>query len=227
MLPEEPRLPLPFCARRPCSRLPRLVLFVEPAVDEGPNQGAGRDTASEALAAQACVDAFFEAHRDRFSQGSHLRPQPYTSRPPPAADRSVVWCSSAGTPKSCSQHRGPPRDIRAVASIPRAPSQRSVWTRLYRMRPRAYPSRDPSSDRQARCLSAVPKARANASSVRLPPPETYLPTRALPSRAPRSRVPRLHRRKQPPATGGVKVVSKCSSSHHAARPDSAISVYLC
>jgi hypothetical protein len=27
-----------------------------------PDQGAGRDTASEALAAQACVDAFFEAH---------------------------------------------------------------------------------------------------------------------------------------------------------------------
>jgi hypothetical protein len=87
-LAEEPRLPLPFWARRPGGRLPRLVLLVEPAVDEGPDQGAGRDTASEALAAQARVDAFFEAHRHRLSQGSHHRPQPYTSRPPPATDRS-------------------------------------------------------------------------------------------------------------------------------------------
>jgi len=89
-LAEEPRLPLPFCARRPVSRFPRLVLLVEPAVDEGPDQGAGRDTASEALAAEARVDPFFEAHRDRLSQGSHLRPQPYTSRPPPATDCSTV-----------------------------------------------------------------------------------------------------------------------------------------
>src|ERR671917_1007739 len=87
-LAEEPRLPLPFWAQRPGVRLPRLVLLVEPAVDEGPDQGAGRDTASEALAAQACVDAFFEAHRNRLSQGSHLHPQPYTSRPPTATDHS-------------------------------------------------------------------------------------------------------------------------------------------
>ena len=45
-LSEELRLPLPFCARRPVGRFPRLVLLDEPAVDEGPNQGAGRDTAS-------------------------------------------------------------------------------------------------------------------------------------------------------------------------------------
>jgi hypothetical protein len=87
-LAEEPRLPLPFWPRRPGGRLPRLVLLVEPAVDEGPDQGAGRNTASEALAPQARVDSFFEAHRQRLSQGSHLRPQPYTSRPPPATDRS-------------------------------------------------------------------------------------------------------------------------------------------
>ena len=87
-LSEEPRLPLPFWARRPGGRLPRLVLLVEPAVHEGPDQGACRDTASEALAAQPRVDAFFEAHRHRLSQGSHLHPQPYTSRPPPATDRS-------------------------------------------------------------------------------------------------------------------------------------------
>ena len=99
-LPEKPRLPLAFCARRPCSRLPRLVLLVEPAVDEAPNQGAGRDTAAEALAAQARVDAFFEAHRHRLSQGSHLRPQPYTRRSPPATDRSEVVRSSAGTPET-------------------------------------------------------------------------------------------------------------------------------
>ncbi len=86
-LTEEPRLPLPFWVR-PGGRLPRLVLLVEPAVDEGPDQGAGGDTTPEALAAQPRVDAFFEAHRHRLSQGSHLRPQPYTSRPPPATDRS-------------------------------------------------------------------------------------------------------------------------------------------
>jgi len=72
------------------SRLPRLVLLVQPAMDKGPDQGAGRDTASVASAAQARVDAFFEAHRQRLSQGSHLRPQPYTSRPPPATDRSAM-----------------------------------------------------------------------------------------------------------------------------------------
>src|SRR5215208_5091311 len=87
-LAEEPRLPLPFWAQRPGVRLPRLVLLVEPAVDKGPDQGAGRDTASEALAAQARVDAFIEAHRNRLSQGSHLHPQPYTSRPPTATDHS-------------------------------------------------------------------------------------------------------------------------------------------
>ena len=87
-LSEEPRLPLGFRARRFGGRLTRLVLLVEPAVDEGPDQGAGRDAAPEALAAQPRVDAFFEAHRHRLSQGSHLRPQPYTSRPPPAAGRS-------------------------------------------------------------------------------------------------------------------------------------------
>jgi len=86
-LSKEPRLSLPFWAR-PGGRLPRLVLLVEPAVHEGPDQGACRDTASEALTPQARVDSFFEAHRQRLSQGSHLRPQPYTSRPPPATDRS-------------------------------------------------------------------------------------------------------------------------------------------
>jgi hypothetical protein len=97
-LAEEPRLSLPFWARRPGGRLPRLVLLFEPAVDEGPDQGTGRNTASEALAAQARMDAFFEAHRHRLSQGSHLRPQPYTSRPPSATDRSgptrwgLLWC---------------------------------------------------------------------------------------------------------------------------------------
>ena len=50
-LPEEPRLPLPFWAWRPGGRLPRLVLLLEPAVDEGTYQGTGRNTASEALAA--------------------------------------------------------------------------------------------------------------------------------------------------------------------------------
>ncbi len=63
ILAEEPRLPLPFWARRPGGRLPRLFLLVEPAVDEGPDQGAARYTASEALAPQARVDSFFEAHR--------------------------------------------------------------------------------------------------------------------------------------------------------------------
>jgi hypothetical protein len=87
-LSEELRLPLLFRARRPGGRLPRLVLLVKPAVDEGPDQGAGGDTAPEALAAQPRVDAFFEAHRDRLSQGSHLRPQPYTRQPPPATERS-------------------------------------------------------------------------------------------------------------------------------------------
>ena len=61
-------------------------------MDEGPDQGAGRDTASEALVAQARVDAFFEAHRHRLSQGSHLCRQPYMSRLPPATDRSTsTW----------------------------------------------------------------------------------------------------------------------------------------
>src|SRR5829696_3833832 len=78
----------PVWTCRPGGRFPRLVLLVEPAVDEGPDQGAGRDTASETLAAQARVDAFFEAHRHRLSQGSHLRSQPYTSRPLSATDRS-------------------------------------------------------------------------------------------------------------------------------------------
>ena len=66
-LSEQSRLPLPFWARRPGGRLPRLVLLVEPAVDEGPDQGAGWDTVPEALAAQPRVDAFFEAHRHRLS----------------------------------------------------------------------------------------------------------------------------------------------------------------
>jgi hypothetical protein len=74
--PEEPRLPLPFWTWRPGGRLPRLVLLLEPAVNEGPYQGTGWNTASEALAAQARVDAFFEANRHRLSQGSHLRPNP-------------------------------------------------------------------------------------------------------------------------------------------------------
>jgi hypothetical protein len=87
-LSEEPRLPLPFWAWRPGGRLPRLVLLVEPAVNEGPDQGAGGDTASKALAAQSRVDALFEAHRYRLSQASHLRLKPYTSRPLPATDRS-------------------------------------------------------------------------------------------------------------------------------------------
>jgi hypothetical protein len=86
-LSEEPRLPLPFWVR-PGGRLPHVALLVEPAVHEGPDQGAGRDTAPEALAAQLRVDAFFEAHRHRLSQGSHLHPQPYTSRPPPANGHS-------------------------------------------------------------------------------------------------------------------------------------------
>ncbi len=85
---EESRLPLLLRDRRAYGRVPRLVLLVEPAVDECPDQGAGRDTAAEALTAQLCVDAFFEAHRHRLSQGSHLGPQPYTSRPPPATDSS-------------------------------------------------------------------------------------------------------------------------------------------
>jgi hypothetical protein len=88
-LSEEPRLPLLLRDRRPCGRVPRLVLLVKPAVDECPDQGAGRDAASEALAAQPRVDAFFETHRNRLPQGSHLRPQAYTSQPPPATERSV------------------------------------------------------------------------------------------------------------------------------------------
>jgi hypothetical protein len=68
-LSEEPRLPLLLRDRRACGCVPRLVLLVEPAVDECPDQGAGRDTASEALAAQPRVDAFFEAHRNRLRKG--------------------------------------------------------------------------------------------------------------------------------------------------------------
>ena len=86
-LSEESRLPLPFWVQ-PGGRLPRVALLVEPAVNESPDQGAGRDTASEASAAQLRVDAFLEAHRHRLSQGSHLRPQAYTSRPPPANGHS-------------------------------------------------------------------------------------------------------------------------------------------
>src|SRR5215208_2685201 len=37
-------------------------------------------------------DAFFEAHRNRLSQGSHLHLQRYTSRPPTATDHSgPLW----------------------------------------------------------------------------------------------------------------------------------------
>ncbi len=36
-LSEQSRLPLRFRVRRPDGRLPRLVLLVEPAVDEGPD----------------------------------------------------------------------------------------------------------------------------------------------------------------------------------------------
>jgi hypothetical protein len=99
--PEEPRLPLPFWAWRPGGRLPRLVLLLEPAVDEGPYQGTGRNTASEALAAQARVDAFFEANRHRLSQGSHLRPNPTRADlyPPPTARdrRSLAFLSTQFT----------------------------------------------------------------------------------------------------------------------------------
>src|SRR5215204_6807115 len=80
---------------------PRLVLLLEPAVDEGPYQGTGRNTASEALAAQARVDAFFEANRHRLSQGSHLRPNPTRADlyPPPTARdrRSLAFLSTQFT----------------------------------------------------------------------------------------------------------------------------------
>jgi hypothetical protein len=50
-----------------CHRLPFLVpLLLEPAVNEGTHQGACRDAAPEAVAAQAQVGLFLEPHGHRF-----------------------------------------------------------------------------------------------------------------------------------------------------------------
>jgi hypothetical protein len=62
-LAEKPRLPAAFWAFPLCHSLPFLVpLLLEPAVNEGAHQGASRDAAPEAVAAQAQVGLLFEPH---------------------------------------------------------------------------------------------------------------------------------------------------------------------
>ena len=60
----------------------RLSFLLEPAVNESTHQGARRDTAPEAMAAQAQVGLLLEPHGHGFvAQGSHRRPSAYTSPP--------------------------------------------------------------------------------------------------------------------------------------------------
>ena len=75
-LAEKPRLPAAFGASPFGHRLPSLVpLLLEPAVDEGAHQGARRDAAPQAVAAQAQIGLLLEPHGHRLvAQGSHRRP---------------------------------------------------------------------------------------------------------------------------------------------------------
>lgn len=162
-LAKEPRLPLLFWARRLRGRLSRLV---EPAVDEGPDQGAGRDTASEALAAQARVNTFFEAHRQRLSQGSHLRPQPYTSYPPPATDRSGAVRHPDGDGPHLrgneqDDQEGPARLPPAARRAGLASSQRTGRPPLYVGRPVGRPISAPVN---LRGLGRTPRLRAPSTT---------------------------------------------------------------
>jgi hypothetical protein len=82
-LAEKPRLPAAFGSFPLCHSLSFLVpLLLEPAVNEGAHQGAGRDAAPEAVAAQAQVGLLFEPHGHRLvAQWDHRRPTAYTSTP--------------------------------------------------------------------------------------------------------------------------------------------------
>ena len=80
-LAEKPRLPAAFGAFLIGHSLPFLVsLLLEPAVNEGAHQSAGRNAAPEAVAAQAQVGLVFEPNGHRLiAQRAHLRPPAYTS----------------------------------------------------------------------------------------------------------------------------------------------------
>ena len=80
---EKPRLPAVFGTSPIGHSLPFLIsLLLEPAVNEGAHQSAGRNAAPEAVAAQAQVGFLFEPHGHRFvAQWAHRRPPAYTSSP--------------------------------------------------------------------------------------------------------------------------------------------------
>jgi hypothetical protein len=82
-LAEKSRLPAAFGACPIGHGLPFPVsLLLEPAVNEGAHQGAGRDAAPEAVAAQAQVGLLFEPHGHRLvAQRAHRHPPAYTSSP--------------------------------------------------------------------------------------------------------------------------------------------------
>lgn len=97
-LAEKPRLPAAFGAFPLCHSLPFLVpLLLEPAVNEGAHQGAGRDAAPEAVAAQAQVGLLFEPHGHRLvAQWAHRRPPAYTSSPVLAPPRQAPYVLDLG-----------------------------------------------------------------------------------------------------------------------------------
>jgi hypothetical protein len=97
-LAEKPRLPAAFGAFPLCHSFPFLVpLLLEPAVNERAHQGAGRDAAPEAVAAQAQVGLLFEPHGHRLvAQWAHRRPPAYTSPPLLAPPRQAAYVLDLG-----------------------------------------------------------------------------------------------------------------------------------
>ena len=102
-LAEKPWLLVAFGVALLGHRLHFLVpLLLEPAVNESTHQGARRDTAPEAMAAQAQVCLLLEPHGHGFvEQGSHRRPSAYTSPPllaPPSRRASAEPGGTARPP---------------------------------------------------------------------------------------------------------------------------------
>jgi hypothetical protein len=97
-LAEKPRLPAAFGSFPLCHSLSFLVpLLLEPAVNEGAHQGAGRDAAPEAVAAQAQIGLLFEPHGHRLvAQWAHRHPPAYTSPPLLAPPRQAPYVLDLG-----------------------------------------------------------------------------------------------------------------------------------
>jgi hypothetical protein len=93
-LAEKPWLPTAFGAFPLCYSFP---LLLEPAVNEGEHQDAGRDAAPVAVAAQAQVGLLLEPHGHRLvAQWAHRRPLAYTSPPLLAPPRQAAYFLDLG-----------------------------------------------------------------------------------------------------------------------------------